>query len=627
MSEPSREGVEALPHSQVLELESACDRFEAEWRVGRRPRVEDFLGGMPEPCRPKLLRDLLTLDLTYRRLSGERPAPEDYRGRLPAHGELIDSVFRRTASGTGPDAEPMSPGRASFEPAVDTDSVAIGKYLIVGRIDQGGQGQVFRVVHPGLRKHLVLKLARQPVDPDTGAALVTEGRLLAQLDHPNLVRVLDLDFHEGRPYVVMEYVPGTTLQQYAGQTRPGVRPAAALVAELARVVGALHRRGVVHLDIKPKNVLMDEAGRPRLIDFGLARLRPAWGDAAEESSGGTLAYMAPEQARGEAESGCPACDVFALGGVLYFLITGKAPFEGESSDDQWRRARACDFDRAALRRRGIPRDLARVVLRAMAAEPQHRHPSADSLAADLEAYLRRPYWVAVLACLLASAALAVIFWSYRPETRPALAAFEVRTEPLRVEAFEVELHRRNPPKTLGPIGVSAFEARYQDDDVRVHARLSAPAYCYLIALNPDGSEQLCLPASRDVAPPTGATLRYPPDPGAGFGLTDGVGLQVFVLVAARRPLPPYSAWRRTLKEFPWRPTHAAGVWRYDGVSFRTDVQRGAVRPLADLPPPLEAVCRALKTCPGVDVIHSVAFPVKPMPQMDALPYRKLESLP
>jgi predicted Ser/Thr protein kinase len=615
MGETCRESAGALPPSQVLELERACDRFEAEWRAGRRPRVEDFLGGIPEPGCSKLVRDLLMLDMTYRRLAGERPAPQDYVGGLAAHHELIDSVFGCAAGASGSNNESTTQGQASASRSVDIDAVAIGKYLVVARLDQGGQGQLFRVVHPGLCKDLVLKLARDPVGPDAGASLISEGRLLAQIDHPNLVRVFDLDFHEGRPYVVMEYVPGANLQQYAMQNQPGARRVAALVAELARVLGALHRRGLVHQDIKPRNVLIDEAGRPRLIDFGLARLRHAWGNAADESSGGTLAYMAPEQARGEIAKVGPAGDIFALGGVLYFLIAGKAPFEGGSSDDQWRRARACDFDRAVLRGRGIPRHLARVALKAMADEPQRRYSSADALAADVEAYLHRPYRIAVLAGLLFCAALAVISWSQWPQPRPGPAAAEVRTEPLRVESLEVELHRRNPPQALGPIGVSAFEARYQDD-IRVHARLSAPAYYYLIALNPDGSDQLCLPASRDIAPPPGATLSFPHDPRAGFGLTDGVGLQAFVLVASRRQLPPYSKWRQTLKEFPWKPARAAGVWHYDGDSFRTDVQRGEVRPLADLPLPLEAACRALKSRPGVDAIRSVAFPVIPMPQTD-----------
>ena len=114
-------------------------------------------------------------------------------------------------------------------------------------------------------------------------------------------------------------------------------------------------------------------------------------------------------------------------------------------------------------------------------------------------------------------------------------------------------------------------------------------------------------------------LGFPHDPAAGFGLTYGVGLQAFVLVASLRPLPPYSVWRRALIDFPWKPTQAKGVWRYDGDSFRTDVQRGEVRSLAGLPTPLVAACRALESRPGVDAIHAVAFPVQTKSGTDGRP--------
>jgi hypothetical protein len=315
--------------------------------------------------------------------------------------------------------------------------------------------------------------------------------------------------------------------------------------------------------------------------------------------------MAPEQARGENEQAGPAGDVFGLGGLLYFLITGKAPFEGATSEIRWRRARACDFDHAALAARGVPRALAGVVLKAMSAEPARRHASADALAADLESYLGRRRRLAIIAGLLAVALVVGFCWLIWPQPRPAAPV------PLRVEALDVEVHRRAPPEALGSIGVTAFEARYEDD-VRVHVRLSAPAYSYLIALNPDGLVQLCLPSRPDIAPSKLAALSFPPDAADGFGLTDGAGLQAFVVVTSRRPLPPYLAWRGDPNLFPWKTTHTTGVWRYDGESFRTDVARGSIRPLADLPQPLESACRALKARPGVDAIHSVAFPVTPL---------------
>lgn len=347
----------------VVALERVCDRFEAACLRGETPRIEDYLADVSNPCRGRLLSDLIDLELVYRRVRGEPLALAEYLERFPEYAASVRSAFCAEQSDADDPRRPLLPGAvptgsntvSGSETPGDRDGppdlMTIGKYFVVCKLDEGGQGQVFRVVHPGLSKELVLKLAhrRDDLGPDERILAVKEARMLADLDDPNLVRILDLDFHEGRPYLVMEYVPGTHLSGYARETRPTPRQSATLVAELAGVVGRLHRRGIVHLDIKPQNVLIDESGRPRLIDFGLARLRDAWSTPEEGASGGTLSYMAPEQARGEAERIGPSCDIFALGGVLYFLLTGGPPFPGKDRQEKWDRARRCDFDTAAPR--------------------------------------------------------------------------------------------------------------------------------------------------------------------------------------------------------------------------------------------------------------------------------------
>ena len=264
-----------------------------------------------------------------------------------------------------------------------------GKYRVVGLLGRGGQGLVYRAVHLKLQQDVAIKLACKPLGRDL---VEDEGRLLANLKHPNLVQVHDLGLHEGRPYLVMEFVPSRTLEQLAEEQRLKPRRAAELAAVVARAVDYLHGRGVVHQDLKPGNILVGEDGRPRLIDFGMARLRDAWAGDADGPSGGTLAYMAPEQARGEQERIGPASDLFALGGVLYFLLTGRAPFGREDASMVLDRARRCDFDRSALRAAGVPRRLEKICLRAMAADPADRYATADDLARDLDRYVRRPRW-------------------------------------------------------------------------------------------------------------------------------------------------------------------------------------------------------------------------------------------
>src|SRR5262249_17110971 len=196
-----------------------------------------------------------------------------------------------------------------------------------------GQAEVFRVVHPQLRQERVIKLAREPVGVDGRCDIIDEGRKLAELDHPNMVRVHELDFHEDRPYLVMEYVRGRSLKDYASEHPVSPRQAAALLAKVCAAAEAAHRRGTVHRDIKHLNIVIDEKNEPRLIDFGIARSRTYWSDD-RGPTGGTFEFMPPEQARVEssdeqAKVG-PRSDVFALGAVLYFLLTGKAPFAAPS---------------------------------------------------------------------------------------------------------------------------------------------------------------------------------------------------------------------------------------------------------------------------------------------------------
>jgi len=405
---------EGLSPEQFEKIIAKCDLYEATWRSGRRARIEDHLNEGDAPACDEFFRELLGLELELRQGVGERPMPAEYHARFPDRVKMIDELFREFETmdrHTDPHRGGVELTTREFADPTKKRSAGpaslptkIGKYTVVALLDEGGQGQVYRVVHTGLGKELVLKLARRSVDLDRGARdlVIAEGQLLATLEHRSLVRILDLDFHEGRPFLVMEYISGCNLQQYAAQQRLPPRKAAAMVGELARVVDMLHRRGVVHQDLKPKNVLVEESGQLRLIDFGLARLRHAWAESPDETSGGTLSFMAPEQACGETERVGACSDIFALGGILYYLLTGKAPFDGTSASEVWDRARRNDLDRSSLRAAGAPQSIERVCLKAMATDPSERFASAGELAGVLERLARSPRrtWQAAVAASL-----------------------------------------------------------------------------------------------------------------------------------------------------------------------------------------------------------------------------------
>lgn len=290
----------------------------------------------------------------------------------------------------------------------------IGRYFVRKELGDGpsGQGRVFLALHPTLDRDVAIKICL--VDGRNSARnelLLVEGRMLSQLDHPHLAKIYDLDFHEGRPYLVMEFVRGRTLAQAVRHTKLSPTRIAGVLAKVAHGVGAAHARGIVHQDLKPENIVLDEHGEPHVIDFGMARLQSAW-ETNLNATGGTAEFMAPEQAAeflsgktsGDAD---PRRDVFSLGAVLYFLLTGCPPFQGDDRASRLQAAQECNFDRRRLRSPEIPFHLARICLRAMAKQPEQRLASANELAQQLEQFIRRERFPKRL--LMTSAAAVLLF--------------------------------------------------------------------------------------------------------------------------------------------------------------------------------------------------------------------------
>jgi serine/threonine protein kinase len=466
-------------------------------------------------CRERVERLRAELTALQLDLEGEVKSPStepdpavSHDGKPPGVGTTLTEVVHPTGDA---DPDPIGPeavaaARASAEGRADRPG-AIGRYLVVDQLDGGAQGQVYRVIHPNLGQAMVLKLGRKPAGEDERASLVAEGRLLADLKpHINLVRIYDLDFHNDLPFLVMEYVDGRNLEDYARDEPVTPRRAAELVAKLAGALAMVHRKGIIHRDIKPRNILIDEVGEPRLIDFGLARLRNAWADPFATTWGGTLAFMAPEQARREDDRTGPRSDLFGLGAVLYFLLTGQPPFVGETQDEIWDRARRCDFEPRALRIAKAPRRLERICLKALAANPNERYATADAMERALKGFLDRPRRVAIAAGLLLVLALAAGF-SIRPPAPPnpptdrGSDATAASNSPRRLfrptpdESRSEPLHGGitlwvNEPGSGVRRGLRLHQPGAvpirPGDEVRVEAGVNRPAYLYLFWVGSDG---------------------------------------------------------------------------------------------------------------------------------------------
>jgi serine/threonine-protein kinase len=247
-------------------------------------------------------------------------------------------------------------------------------------IGKGGTGVVFRGYDPGLRREVAVKIVHGDAD-----RFQFEAQAVARLEHENIVPVYDFGETERGPYLVMQLMVGS-LEEYR-KSRPGGRlaptEAARLVRDVARGVHHAHQRGLIHRDLKPLNVLLDESRTPRIADFGLARQLDV--TAQTEGIAGTFAYMAPEQARGE-KGLTVAVDVHALGATLFELLTGRLPFGGGASAIQ----RVLKEAPPPLRQFApeVNKDLEAVCLKCMEKEPGSRYATALEVAEELDRYLR-----------------------------------------------------------------------------------------------------------------------------------------------------------------------------------------------------------------------------------------------
>ena len=415
MSGPLGEHVLSLPAAALGRLDDICDAYEAAWRADGLPQIEATLAGAPPELHARLFRELLLLDRELRRAADAVADEGFYRAALPSREKEIGEIFRAESEAAAPQFSTPSAfdtqtGRQSGRPLPSDLPQTIGKYRVVAWLGSGGQGDVLRAIHPTLNRDVVIKIGRRRVAEHQAeaAALLREGRALAELNHPNLVRVFDLDFHDGRPYLVLDLVDGESLRKKLTDHRLPPVEAAAIVAQIARAVVAVHERGLVHLDIKPDNIVVDGAGVPYLVDFGLAILPDVW-SGSRPSDGqfrGTPAFAAPEQAAGNVQAIGPRTDVFGLGALLYNLVTGEPPYCGAELVDVLRRARACEVDRTILWSRA-PRQLAAMCLRAMSARPADRFASAADMAEALERWQTRRPGRTVAVVLIAALLLAV----------------------------------------------------------------------------------------------------------------------------------------------------------------------------------------------------------------------------
>jgi eukaryotic-like serine/threonine-protein kinase len=299
-------------------------------------------------------------------------------------------------------AAPFLNQAETSESRLDVFFPEIEGYDFLAVLGHGGMGVVYKALQQRLNRFVAVKMIRAGslARPEDLARFRVEAETVANLCHPNIIQIFDVGEIGGLPYVALELLEGGSLDaMLAGSPQPEVA-SAQLVATLARAIHVAHRAGIIHRDLKPSNVLFSADGTPKITDFGLAKRLEEDGQTETGQVMGSPSYIPPEQAEGRAKEATPATDVYALGAILYEMLTGRAPFKGVTPMETLLKVLREDPVAPSRLQSQISRDLETICLKCLAKEPGQRYATAQALGLDLDRYLsgqrvqaqRRPLW-------------------------------------------------------------------------------------------------------------------------------------------------------------------------------------------------------------------------------------------
>ena len=371
-------------------VDPVLKEFENFWMAGKRPRPEDWIAKVETCYRPVVKDELIRLELAYRKIAlGHWP---DRDTLIHDHPELQNDFLRWL------DFEIAHESTHSRFEADDSDAPSrVGQtidrdgrpwLILLPEKGRGAQASVYRAWNCRRNRQVCVKISHGP-RPDAGTTncpFAKEAQALANVEHENVVRVYDFGTFEGCPFLVIDDIEGPTLGGRYHKDQADPLMAAEILQQIALALAAVHRCGIVHRDIKPGNILLLDGIKPILIDFGLFQLSDTWRSGDEEPTqeiAGTLAFMAPEQlgyGNGRIDA---RTDLFGLGGVLYFLATGRPPFPSTYTRPSGK------FDQDLLHQSNYPSELIAICLKALSENPSDRFQSADELAEALQGWMAR----------------------------------------------------------------------------------------------------------------------------------------------------------------------------------------------------------------------------------------------
>lgn len=535
-------------------IDRICLEFEDLWRAGKSPRMEDFLGDTTGPERDLLFVELLRLDWDYR---NQNQLPRNHRDqddsdacyraylqRFPQDEALLQQVLEP------PEEAPLR---------VFSPQERIGRFQIESKLGEGAFGVVYAAIDGKSATRVALKVPHPRVLRRLGGSehLEEEARTLSRLNHPAIVAFREiLKDDPVAPILVMEHVDGCSLRDWMKQHSPSWDEIASLVAQIADAMDYAHREGFVHRDLEPKNIVIDRDHRPHVTDFGLA-LHESVQRGRQGETAGSIAYMSPEQIRGESHWLDGRADIWALGIILYEFLTGRRPFQGDTLDELGLEIRQREPKPPRQINPDIPAPLEAICLKCLSKPISERFTTAGDLARELRATLRsvetkrRPWtirerrrwmWSSLAGLTLGVVGLRYWLLSLGNQELTSLEAI-----------LDVRVTKSTEPK-ISNVGVRdpRFVPLRPDDEIHVAVRLNRLAYLYVLLIDSQGRLSVVYPWTspalriRASQQPRVVAVSLPSE--QNWILDDGPrGVQTIFVLASEAPLPSRADLRTMLE--------------------------------------------------------------------------------
>lgn len=375
-----------------------------------RVQLEKYLERFESLNQPAIVKRLIQQEVRCRAAIGETPVSEDYQPRFQGVTVEFPSAPQDTGwaeqaqedtdreirtimplareAAVPPDGATIGPSETSLDdPGGDTD--AVPGYELLGELGRGGMGVVYQARDTKLKRTVALKmiLSGAHASDEDMQRFQMEAEAVARLQHPNIVQIFEVGEHQGNPYISLEYQQGGGLDQKIAGKPQNIEESAKLIETLSRAMEVAHQQEIIHRDLKPANILLSSEGEPKITDFGLAKRMDD--DSNQTKTGavmGTPSYMPPEQASSSIETLGPAADTYALGAILYHLLTGRPPFQSETQLDTLMQVISDEPVPPSRLNSNVPADLETICLKCLQKDIKRRYTTAAALAEDLRRF-------------------------------------------------------------------------------------------------------------------------------------------------------------------------------------------------------------------------------------------------